>query len=117
MTSRSEKIRGENYSYYMYDPIYGAINVLKANERYVVIEVEKNPDVTPGGIVLSQNAVGESNKGVVISDGDADLFEDGQGFVGRTVFFPRYSGNKVRHEGKDYLVLKIEDILAYVSKD
>jgi chaperonin GroES len=91
--------------------------MLKANERYVVIEVEKNPNVTPGGIVLPENAVGGSNKGVVVSDGDAELFEDGEGFVGRTVFFPLYSGNKVQHEGKEYLVLKSEDILAYVSKD
>lgn len=100
--------------------------MLKANYGYILVEVEENPDVTPGGIVLPKNAVEESNKGVVISDGnnedhllideeDDDDFES-LGLKGFTVFFPRYIGHKVEHNGKTYLVIKSEDILAYVTK-
>jgi len=91
--------------------------MLRANFGYVVLEVEKNPDVTPGGIVLPQNAIGESNKGVVVSDGDSNENDDSFGLKGATGFFPRYSGNKVNYNGIEYLVLKSEDILAYVDQD
>lgn len=99
--------------------------MLKAKYGYILVEVEENPDVTPGGIVLPKNAVAESNKGIVISDGDNEDYDideeeedfESPGLKGFTVFFPRYSGHKVEHGGKVYLALKSEDILAYVTKD
>ena len=87
--------------------------MLVANCGYVIVEVEKNPNVSPGGIVLPENSVKESNKGVVYDHGE-DLDND---LTGYTVFFPLYSGHKLVYKGKEYLVLKEEEILAFVEKD
>ena len=97
--------------------------MLVANCGYVIVEVEKNPNVSPGGIVLPENSVKESNKGVVYDHGvviDDDLVDAGIEFFSLTVytvFFPLYAGHKLVYEGKEYLVLKEEEILAFVKKD
>lgn len=91
--------------------------MLQANFGYVIVEVVKNEDITPGGIVLPENAVKPSNKGTVVFTGGFDpddIVEDDYTLKsGTLVFFPMYAGNKIEYDGKEYIVLKDEDILAF----
>lgn len=97
--------------------------MLLASAGHLIIEVEKNPSESPGGIVLPESAVKDSNKGLVVDHGliiDEELASLNIGVLdlkGYTVFFPLYSGHKLVHEGKEYLVIKEEDVLAFVDKD
>lgn len=114
-------IRGVNCKCIIYDPIYGVKIVLKANFGYVIVEVVENPSVSPGGIVLPENAVKPSNKGVVVNTFGSDIDDIEENVYtfnnGDTVFFPLYAGHKLDYEGKEYIVLKEEDILAFEAKE
>ena len=91
--------------------------MLKANEGYIIIEVVENSNVSPGGIVMPESSVKQSNQGVII---DVGVYGDEYYLPfrkGHLVFFPLYSGHKINHAGKDYIVLKEEDVLAFVEED
>lgn len=93
--------------------------MLRANFGYVIINVDKNPDVTPGGIVIPQNSIKNANHGVVVDHGYLDEeIEEGKilDFTDYTIFFPPYSGHRIEHDGKEYLILKEDDILAFIEK-
>lgn len=95
--------------------------MLRANFGYVIVEVVDSPNVSPGGIVLPENAVKPSNKGIVVNSGeyDPDDFEENVYTykAGDTVFFPLYVGHKLTYNGKEYTVLKEDDILAFEVKE
>lgn len=82
--------------------------MLKANYEKVIVRVNKNPDVSSGGIIIPDSAVEKSNVGVVVDSGYDRDFE-----VGTTVYFPLYKGHEIVHDNITYLVLSADDILAY----
>lgn len=117
----TSNIRGLNSKCIVYDPIYGDKKMLRANFGYVIVEVIENPSVSPGGITLPENAVKPSNKGIVVDTSQFNLedFEENLSIynTGDVVFFPLYAGHKIDYNGKEYTVLKEEDILAFEVKE
>jgi chaperonin GroES len=86
--------------------------MLKPLESYVVLALEKEEKKTASGIILSTDdkdkpafgrvlAVGPKVEGLVADD---------------VVVYQTYSGTTVKVEGKDYLLIKAENILAKVTK-
>jgi len=74
-----------------------------------VVEEEK----TKSGIVLPDTAKGEKpQQGEVIAVGN-DV-EDAVK-VGETVVFDKYAGNTVSVDGTDYMIVKLDDILAVIE--
>jgi chaperonin GroES len=51
----------------------------------------------------------EKGKIVAVADAKSDVKK------GDVVFFKKYSEQKVNHDGKEYLIVKIEDILAKIN--
>lgn len=45
-------------------------------------------------------------KGVIVAVGDCDLK------IGDKVYFNEIVGSRIKHDGKEYLILKLQDILA-----
>jgi chaperonin GroES len=83
----------------------------------VVVEPGPEEDVTPGGIVLPDTAKEKPQKGKVIAVGSGRLLENGQRApmtvkVGDTVLYSKYGGNEVTLEGKEYLILEEDQVLA-----
>ena len=90
--------------------------MLIANNGYVIVDADKTPEVSPGGIVLPKNQDKKVNRGVVI-DHSYDEYDDSNDLTGCIVYFPEYSGYTIEYENKKYLVIKEENVLAYVSKE
>jgi chaperonin GroES len=83
----------------------------------IVVEPGPEEDVTPGGIVLPDTAKEKPQKGKVIAVGSGRLLENGQRApmtvkVGDTVLYSKYGGNEVTLEGKEYLILEEDQVLA-----
>jgi chaperonin GroES len=83
----------------------------------VVVEPGPEEDVTPGGIVLPDTAKEKPQKGKVIAVGSGRLLDNGQRApmtvkVGDTVLYSKYGGNEVTLEGKEYLILEEDQVLA-----
>ena len=86
----------------------------------VVIERLEPEDITSGGIVLPDSAKEKPQEGKVISVGVGHQTESGKVVPfsvkkGSRVIFSSYAGTEVRIDGKDYLVMPEEDILAIIE--
>lgn len=86
-------------------------------DDHVVVEPLEAEDVTPGGIVLPDNAKQKPQHGKVLAVGPGRLQDDGERraiavAVGDLVLYTRYAGHDVALEGKEYKVVRESDLLA-----
>jgi len=88
-------------------------------ERILVKPLESE-EKTPGGIILPEMAKEKPQKGEAIAVGSGKLLEDGtikalEVKVGDKILYGKYSGSEISHDGKDYLILKEEEVLAILK--
>ncbi len=88
-------------------------------ERVLVKPLESE-EKTAGGIILPDTAKEKPQKGEVISVGKGKVLEDGtvkplEVKQGDKVLYGKYSGSEISHDGKEYLILKEEEILAIIK--
>ena len=86
----------------------------------VVVEPLEAEEKTQGGIVLPDSAKEKPTKGKVISVGEGKLLDSGKRAEllvkkGDKVLYGKYAGTEISVGGKDYLILKENDILAKID--
>ncbi len=86
----------------------------------VVIQPLEAEEKTQGGIVLPDSAKEKPTKGKVVSVGDGKLLDSGERAAllvkkGDQVLYGKYAGTEITVGGKDYLILKENDILAKID--
>jgi chaperonin GroES len=86
----------------------------------VVIEPLEAEEKTQGGIVLPDSAKEKPTKGKVVSVGEGKLLDSGKRAAllvkkGDKVLYGKYAGTEITVGGKDYLILKENDILAKID--
>ena len=82
------------------------------------IEAEEK---TKGGIIIPETAKEKPVEGKVIAIGNGRILENGSKIpldvkVGYHVLFGKYSGNEVKIDGEEHVVLKEEEIYAIIEK-
>jgi chaperonin GroES len=95
------------------------MNLVPLNDKIVVQRLEAE-EKTAGGIVLPDTAKEKPKQGKVLSLGDGKLLDNGkrapfQVKEGDRVLFTSYAGNEVTIDGKEYLIMSEDDILAVVE--
>ena len=85
----------------------------------IVVKVLEAKEVTKGGIVLPQTAQEKPQEAEVIAVGKGKI-SDGKVVTpevkaGDKILFGKYTGTEITMDGKEYLILKEEDILAIVK--
>lgn len=95
------------------------MNIQPLGDR-IVVEAAAKEDRTAGGIILPDSAQEKPQRGKVLAVGPGKRLDSGQLAamdisVGDTVMYGKYSGTEVTVEGKDYVILSAEDILAVVE--
>ena len=90
------------------------------HDRVIVKRLESETK-SAGGIVIPDSAAEKPSKGEVIAVGQGKRMKDGHYRaldvkVGDKVLFGKYSGNEVKVDGNDILVIKEEDIMAIIEK-
>ncbi|PQJ95207.1 co-chaperone GroES [Chromatium okenii] len=86
----------------------------------VVIRRMDEERTTAGGIVIPDSATEKPIQGEVIAAGNGKILENGtvrplDVKVGDRVLFGKYSGTEVKIDGKDFLVMREEDIMGVVE--
>lgn len=89
---------------------------LKPTAGYLLIEPVDKEIKTASGIYLPDNAGEKPQKGKVLAFG-ASIPQEGQKVespakVNDIVFYKKWGGNEVKIDGKEYLFVKFEDVLA-----
>jgi len=86
----------------------------------IMVKVLEAKEVTKGGIVLPDTAKEKPQEAEVIAVGKGKISDEGKVIppevkAGDKILFGKYSGTEITMDGKEYLILKEEDILAIVK--
>ena len=87
----------------------------------VIVKRLENETKTAGGIVIPDNAAEKPDQGEVLAVGPGRRDEDGDRIkldvkVGDRVLFGKYSGQTVKMNGQELLVMKEDDLFAVVEQ-
>ncbi|HSJ71475.1 MAG: co-chaperone GroES [Acidimicrobiia bacterium] len=88
-------------------------------DRIVVKPQEETEARTAGGLVIPDTAKEKPQLGEVLAVGPGE-FKDGARVpvdvkVGDVVFYSKYGGTEVKHNGEDLLILSSRDVLAVLG--
>ena len=89
------------------------------HDRVVVKRLEEERK-TASGIVIPDTAAEKPDTGEIIAVGNGKILEDGKVRpldvkVGDRILFGKYSGQSVKVEGTEYLVMREDDIMGVVA--
>ncbi len=90
-----------------------ALNITPLSDR-VIIEPAAAETKTASGIFIPDTAKEKPQKGIVLAVGNGKKDEPMTVKVGDTVLYGKYSGTELKLEGKDYLIMREDDILAII---
>ena len=96
------------------------MDIKPLGDRIVVQPLEAE-EVTKGGIILPETAKEKPHEGKIIAVGRGKVLDNGQIQalelkVGDRILYGKYSGNEIKtKDGKDYLIMREEDVLAIVK--
>jgi len=80
----------------------------------VVIEPAAAETKTKSGIIIPDTAQEKPQKGNVVAVGNGKKDEPMTVKIGDTILYGKYSGNELKLDGNDYLIMRESDILAIV---
>ena len=93
---------------------------LKPLQDRIVVEAAPKEEKTASGIILPDSAQEKPLRGSVLAVGPGKRLDSGQLApvdvkVGDNVLYGKYSGTEVTVEGKDYIILRADDVLGVVD--
>lgn len=80
----------------------------------VLIEPAAAETKTSSGIIIPDTAKEKPQKGTVVAVGPGTKENPMSVKVDDQVLYGKYAGTELQHEGKDYLIMKENDLLAIV---
>ena len=89
------------------------------HDRVVIKRMEEDT-TSAGGIVIPDSASEKPSKGEVVAVGNGKVLDSGDTRaldlkVGDKVLFGKYSGTEVKLDGKEFLMMREDDILGVVE--
>ncbi|MDF1580964.1 MAG: co-chaperone GroES [Desulfuromonadales bacterium] len=95
------------------------MNIRPLQDRIIVKRLEEETK-TAGGIIIPDAAKEKPQMGEVLAAGKGKVTEAGQVLaldvkVGDKVLFSKYAGTEVKLDGKEFLIMREDDILGVVE--
>ena len=96
------------------------MNLRPLHDRVIVKRLDQETK-TASGLIIPDAAAEKPDQGQVMAVGNGKVLEDGkvrplEVKVGDRVLFGKYSGQSVKVEGEELLVMREEDIMAVVAQ-
>lgn len=90
------------------------------HDRVLVRRVEAE-EKTAGGIIIPDSAKEKPQQGKVVAVGAGKPDKDGKKVAldvqaGDTILFGKYSGQEIKIDGNEYLIMREDEVLAVVEK-
>jgi chaperonin GroES len=94
--------------------------MLKPLGDRVIIERIEEEEKTASGIIVPESAKEKPQQGRVVAVGKGRVADNGSVIPldvkeDDKIVFQKYAGTELKHEGKDYLILREDDILAIIG--
>ena len=95
------------------------MKVRPLHDRLIIQRLEEG-EQTIGGIIVPDSAKEKPQRGKVFAVGQGKVRDDGsrqQPDVkdGDTILFGKYSGQEIKIDGEDYLILREDEVLAIID--
>lgn len=90
-----------------------SVNIKPLSDR-VLVEPAPAETTTASGIIIPDTAKEKPQRGIVVAVGNGKKDHVMTVKVGDTVLYGKYAGTELKFEGKDYLIMREDDILAIV---
>ena len=89
------------------------------HDRVVVRRVESE-EKTKGGIIIPDTAKEKPQQGKVVAAGKGKAKDDGKVLpldvkAGDTILFGKYSGQDIKIDGEEYLIMREDEVLAVLE--
>ncbi len=93
---------------------------LKPLHDRIIVEAAAKEEKTASGLILPDSAQEKPRRGTVLATGPGKRLDSGQiapvdVAKGDEVLYGKYSGTEVTVDGKDYIILRADEVLAVVS--
>ncbi len=88
-------------------------------DRLLIRRIEEQ-ETAKGGLIIPDTAKEKPQQGEVLAVGNGRVLENGQKVavdvkVGDKILFGKYSGNDIKMEGEDALILREDEVLAVLG--
>ena len=95
------------------------MNVRPLHDRIIVQRLEEGEQHI-GGIIIPDTAKEKPQQGKVIAAGNGKANDDGKRVpldvkAGDRILFGKYSGQEIRLDGEEYLIMKEDEVLAVIE--
>jgi chaperonin GroES len=86
----------------------------------VLVRRVKEEEKTKGGIIIPDSAKEKPQQGKVVAVGNGKVKDDGKVTPldvkqGDTILFGKYSGQEIKVDGKEYLIMREDEVLAVMA--
>ena len=93
---------------------------LRPLQDRILVQRVKEEEKTKGGIIIPDTAKEKPAEGRVIAVGIGKLSEEGNRIAlevkkGDRILFGKYSGNEIKIEGEEYLIMREDDVLGIIE--
>lgn len=95
------------------------VNVRPLHDRLLVQRMAEE-EKTAGGLFIPDTAKEKPQQAVVVAVGNGRVLDDGRVVPlevkkGDKILFSKYSGTELKFDGKEYLMIREEDVLGVVN--
>jgi len=95
------------------------MNVRPLHDRIIVKRIEEQEQKV-GGIIIPDTAKEKPQQGEVIAAGKGKIKDDGTIIPldvkqGDTILFGKYSGQEIKIDGEEYLIMREDEVLAVIE--
>lgn len=95
------------------------MNIRPLYDRIVVKRIEQKEQMQ-GGIIIPDTAKEKPQEGEVVAAGKGKRLEDGKLAaldvkVGDRVLFGKYSGNEIKIDGEEYVIMREDEVLGILE--
>jgi chaperonin GroES len=95
------------------------MNVRPLHDRLIIQRLEEGEQKV-GAIIIPDTAKEKPQQGKVIAAGDGKVTDDGKRVAldvkaGDLILFGKYSGQEIKLEGEDYLIMREDEVLAVIE--
>ncbi len=90
-----------------------ALKIKPLTDR-VLVEPAAAETTTAAGIIIPDTAKEKPQRGTVVAVGNGKKDHAMTVKVGDTVLYGKYAGTELKYDGKDYLIMREDDILAII---
>ena len=97
-----------------------AVKVRPLHDRIIVERIEEEGEQQVGGIIIPDSAKEKPQQGKVIAAGKGKVKDDGSVTpldvkAGDTVLFGKYSGQEIKLDGEEFLIMREDEILGVIE--